>query len=66
MFIDISWRDGYVNGFHEAESWQISDSQSLSKFQVPTSKFQLPRIQVIQLESSKMISENKLGRYLKN
>jgi hypothetical protein len=28
MFIDLSWRDGYVNGFHEAESWQISDSQS--------------------------------------
>ena len=63
MFIDISWRDGYVNGFHEAESWQISDSQSLSKFQVPSSNFQLPRIQ---LESSKMFSENKLGRYLKN
>ena len=42
MFIDISWRDGYVNGFHEAESWQISDSQSLSKFQVPSSNFQVP------------------------
>ena len=37
MFIDISWRDGYVNGFHEAESWQISDSQILNHFQVPTS-----------------------------